>query len=331
MKILITGATGYIGQKLMVRLLNEGHEIHALCRHAPKTELFGSAHVKIFHGDLINREIVDQAMAGCEQVYHLAGYAKVWAKVPTTYFEVNVQGTVNVLDSALRHNIRKLIFTSTGGTYGVSNGKLLQETSIRNVDFFNEFESSKFLAEERVLAYVHKGLDAVIVHPTRVYGPGTWTESNAISQLIKLYVTGEWHIVPGSGKALGCFSYIDDVVDGHILAMEKGVAGEKYILGGENIDLNTFFGLLRKLTHKNYLMVNVPVPFMMMYGWKEEIAANLFGKPPLITRKWIRKYNFDASFSSEKAIRELGYTITPLETGLSRTLEWLQNDYHVSY
>lgn len=331
MKIFVTGATGYIGQKLVAKLINQGHEIHALCRQTPEGELFANSRLRIFEGDLLNKAMIDTAMEGCEQVYHMAGYARVWAKNPSTFFEVNVGGTVNVLDSALYHGVKKLVFTSTGGTYGISNGKPIDEGMIRSVDFFTEFESSKFLAEERVQHYVRKGLDAVIVHPIRVYGPGVWTESNAISQLVRLYVTGEWHIVPGNGKAVGCFSYIDDVVNGHILAMEKGVAGEKYILGGENQNLNTFFSILRKLSQKSYLMFRVPIPFMMVFGMHEELMANWFGKTPMITRKWIRKYNLDASFSSEKSIRQLGYTITPFETGLARTLEWLKNDCNVYY
>lgn len=331
MKIFITGATGYIGQKLVTRLINQGHYIQALCRQNPEGELFNNPHIKIFEGDLLEMNQVEDAMHGCEYAYHLAAYSRVWARDPKTYFDTNVNGTVNVLETALQLGVKKLVFTSTGGTYGISNGKPISEDLVRTVDFFNEFESSKFMAEEKVLRYVAKGLPAVIVNPVRIYGPGIWNESNAVSRLIKLYVTGDWHMIPGDGEALGCFSYIDDVVKGHLLAMDKGVPGEKYILGGENIDFNTFFSTLKKLSERSFLLVKIPMPLMMMYGWQEEVMAKWFGKEPLVTTKWIKKYNRDAAFSSEKAIRELGYRITPFENGLSKTLEWLEKDNHVYY
>jgi nucleoside-diphosphate-sugar epimerase len=323
MKILVTGATGYIGQKLMSRLINAGHHVNALCRTQPEGALFNNPRVTVFEGELSDKEKIREAMHGCEQVYHIAAYARVWAKDPSRFYDVNVQGTVNVLEAALHQQVKKLVFTSTGATFGVSNGQPLEEAHVRMMDFFNEYESSKFMAEEKVLYYVNKGLPAVIVHPVRVYGPGIMNESNAVSRMIKMYLDGDWHVIPGNGEALGCFSYIDDVVDGHLLAMERGKSGEKYILGGENVSFNQFFTLLKNLTGKKYMLVKVPLPFMMLYGWQEEMMAKWFTREPMITRKWIKKYSYHSAFSSEKAVCQLGYRITPLEEGLSKTLEWL--------
>jgi len=329
MKIFITGATGYIGQRIMECLLDRGHEVHALCRNIPDDELFNHLNVHVFRGDLLDYEKVKKAMQGCTQVYHVAGYARVWAKSPRTFFEINVKGTVNVLRAALDLHVEKLVFTSTGGTYGISNGQPINEEMIRVIDFFNEYECSKFMAEEKVQEFVNKGLPAVTVNPVRVYGPGLLVESNAISIMIKSYITGTWHVVPGNGEAIGSFSYIDDVVEGHLLAMERGKPGEKYILGGENADFNTFFSKVRKISHQDHFLVRIPLPIMMLFGWKEEIWAKWFGVRPVITRKWIRKYHHDMACSSNKAIAELGYSITPLEEGLARTIEWLKRKYNI--
>lgn len=325
MKIFMTGATGYIGQKLATRIINQGHHVHALCRTRPQGELFENARMRVFEGDLLDQQIIREAMQGCDQVYHIAAYARVWAKNPETYFEMNVQGTVNILKAARELEVKKLVFTSTGGTFGVSNGQPISEGHVRTMDFFTPYESSKFMAEEKVLQFAARGLPAVVVHPVRVYGPGIMNESNAVSRMIKLYIDGEWHIIPGNGTSIGCFSFIDDVVDGHLLAMERGVTGEKYILGGENADFNRFFSLVRKLSEKNFVLAKVPQPLMMLFGWKEEVLAKWFQHEPLITRQWIRKYNLHSAFSSGKAIEQLGYRITPLEEGLSHTLAWLQN------
>jgi len=331
MKIFVTGATGYIGQKLVARLLSQGHHVHVLCRRAPDPDMYTDSRIHVFDGDLSDPAKISEAMRGCSHVYHTAAYARVWAKSPRVYFDVNVKGTVNVLESALQNKVDRLVFTSSCGTFGTSNGHPITEDTPRMVGFFNEYESSKFIAEEKVREYALKGLHTIIVHPARVYGPGTWTDSNAISMLVRKYVTGGWHLIPGNGKALGCFSYIDDVVDGHILAAARGTRGEKYILGGDNIDLNTFFATLRRISRRNYLLVKVPLPLIVLYAWQEELAARYLGRLPSVTPKWVKKYNEDAALSSAKAMQELNYRITPFETGLSRTLEWLREECKIYY
>jgi farnesol dehydrogenase len=330
MKIFVTGATGYIGQQLTAKLLDQGHIVHALCRSTPQGSLYDHPNFKVFYGDISNKHSLKDGMKGCSQVYHLAAYARPWARKKETFFEVNVAGTVNILNAALQAGAERLVFSSTGAVFGASNGSPVNEESIRKLDFFTEYESSKFIAEERIQHYALKGLNAMIVNPFRVYGPGMWTESNAVSQLIRSYVEGEWHLIPGDGKTRGSFSYIDDVVDGHLLAMEHGRPGEKYILGGENVSFDDFFSLLKRISGKDYFMVHVPMPFMLLFALKEE-AGTWFGKEPLITRKWVRKYNHNLDCSSEKAIRELGYRITPLEEGISKTLHWLAEEKRIFY
>jgi nucleoside-diphosphate-sugar epimerase len=266
---------------------------------------------------------VQQAMEGCDIAFHLAAIAKVWTPDPHTFYDVNVSGTINILDAALSLKVKKLVFTSSAAIYGASNGRLLNEQDVRKVPFFTDYETSKFIAEERVLHFVRRGLDAVIVHPTKVYGPGIDTESNAISRIIKSYIEGKWHVIPGSGDIIGNFAYIDDVVNGHLLAAEKGKAGEKYILGGVNVSFNEFFSILKKTSGKNYFTLRVPYTLMIVYAWQQEIANRIFGTDPRVTRSWIRKYNHNLALSSDKAVRELGYKVTPLDAGIANTLAWL--------
>ena len=323
MKIFITGVTGYIGQRLTEALLEQGHEVHALCRQHPDFSSFRSPEFYFHQGDLFDMHALNSAMHNCEAVFHLAAIAKVWMPSPGQYYDVNVKGTINVLDAALANNVQKIVFTSSAAVYGSSNGRQLTEEDVRMQPFFTDYESSKFIAEERIQHYVRRGLDVMIVHPTKVYGPGIWTESNAVSQMIKSYVEGKWHIIPGDGKMVGNFSYIDDVLKGHIRALEHGRPGEKYILGGVNISFNDFFERLRKVSHKNFFTFHIPYPLMMLYGLKEEAVNAISGKEPKITRPWIEKYNHDLALSSNKAERELGYSITPLDKGLEETLKWL--------
>jgi NAD+-dependent farnesol dehydrogenase len=329
MKIFMTGATGYIGRHVLDRLIGQGHHVNILCRNSPEGKIFQHPEVTIFKGDLLDRDVIFNATRGCDQVYHIAAFARVWAKNPATFFEINVQGTVNVLDAARHCAVSKVVFTSTGGTYGVSNGRPITEDMIRTRDFFNEYESSKFMAEEKVLCYALQGLNVVIVHPVRIYGPGILTESNPVSYMMKAYLKGDWHIIPGNGKAISSFTYIDDVVNGHILAMEKGRPGEKYILGGVNTNFSRFFRTMAEISDRRYFLMKLPVPMMMAYAWKEEMNAKLFGSTPTITRKWIRKYRYDMACCSDKAIAELGYNITPLEEGIMKTIQWMERTYHI--
>jgi farnesol dehydrogenase len=323
MKIFITGATGYIGQRLTEELLRQGHEVHALCRQRPDFPSFRRPEFYFYQGDLFDMHALNAAMKNCEAVFHLAAIAKVWMPSRGQYYDVNVKGTVNVLDAALDNNVQKIVFTSSAAVYGTSNGRLLTEEDVRTQPFFTDYESSKFIAEERIQHYVRRGLNVVIVHPTKVYGPGIWTESNAVSQMIKGYIEGKWRIIPGDGKMVGNFSYIDDVLNGHIAALESGRPGEKYILGGVNVSFNDFFKQLRNISGKDFFTFHVPYPLMMLYGMKEEFVNTISGKEPKITRPWIEKYNHDLALSSAKAERELGYVITPLDKGLEKTLEWI--------
>ena len=331
MKIFVTGATGYIGQRLVAKLLEEGQEVHALCRQKPEYPSFQHDRFHFYPGDLLDKPAVTKAMEGCEIVFHLAGLAKVWAKHPSAFYDIHVSGTQNVLEAALINGVKKVVFTSSGATYGVSHETPLTEESVRTNSFFTEYESSKFIAEECVQHYVRKGLDVVIVHPTKVYGPGLWTDSNAVSQMIKCFIEGDWHFIPGNGRMIGNFSFIEDVVNGHCLAMEKGRPGEKYILGGMNVSFNEFFSLLKTISNKNYFTVHLPFQLMMLCGWLEEWIARALGREPKITCPWIRKYNHNQALSSEKAARELGYSITTLEEGLIKTLEWMRSDRHLYF
>jgi farnesol dehydrogenase len=325
MNIFITGATGYVGNNLAKRLATEGHVIHALCRSANKLHLLDHPNIKIVEGDITDQESVRAGMKDCSQVYHLAAYARVWAKDPSTFYRLNVEGTKNVLDAAKANGIRDIVFTSTCGVLGPSNGRPVREDDKRYGNVFNEYEETKTEAEKICRDYCDRhGLRIVIVNPPRIYGPGVETESNAVTRLVRLYVKGTWKILPGNGKRTGSYVYVDDVVDGHILAMEKGRAGERYILSGVNASYNEFFNVLAKVSGRKLTLFPFPVWLMRVSGYVLMGYSKITGKPPLLTPKWIKKYLYDWSLSCEKAQSELGYRYRSLEEGLAQTIEWLQ-------
>ncbi|MEP6683905.1 MAG: NAD-dependent epimerase/dehydratase family protein [Parafilimonas sp.] len=326
MQIFITGATGYIGNNLAKKLADEGNTIHALCRDV-HTKVLDHPNIKIFGGDITDINSIEKAMQGCEQVYHLAAFARVWAKDPSTYFILNVQGAKNVFDVARNISIKEIVFTSTAGTLGPSGKTPVKEEDERIGPPFTEYEVTKTQAETLCREYCNKYfMNIVIVNPPRVYGPGIITESNAVTRLVKLYMAGKWRIMPGDGERTGSYVYIDDIVNGHILAMQNGRSGERYALGGVNASYNDFFNLLAKLTNKKRGLINLPVWAMMLAGIFLQLYSKLTDKPPLLTSPWIKKYHYDWSIDSGKAQSELGYSFIPLEEGLRKTIEWLNKN-----
>lgn len=326
MHIFLTGATGYIGQKLALRLADEGHIIHALVRNAEKAGLvLAHKNIYCFAGDILENESVKRASEGCVQVYHLAALASVWHPQKNMFYQVNVGGLKNVLDACLENQITDVVFTSSAAVAGHSaDGLPVGEYTNKNPRFETEYERTKLKAEELLKNYGKRGIRGVIVNPSRIYGPGLLTESNSTSHLIQMYLNGQWHILPGDGKSIGNYVYIDDVLSGLILAMKKARPGERYLLGGENISFAGLFKLVDELSECSFSLRKTPLPLMLVAAQIQILRARITGKKPLISPPFVRKYNKNWIVDSQKAMAELGYEITPLKTGLRKTINWLQ-------
>ncbi len=221
---------------------------------------------------------------------------------------------------------KKIVVTSTAGVLGPSDSIPIDEKCERTSKFFNSYELSKFEMEKKVLEYAAKGLLVVIVNPTRVFGPGILSEANSATKIINAYIHGKWHFIPGKGNSIGNYVFIDDVVKGHILAMEKGLPGERYILGGTNLNFLDFFSAIAAVSGKRYWMIRLPAQMLIFISSLVFFISRLFGKPPRLAPSWIKRYLLDWAVSSKKAEHNLGYRITPIEEGLEKTVQWLRKD-----
>ncbi len=325
MKYFITGITGFIGSNLARYLLAEGHQVNALVRNLEDAKTFGHPNLHLFKGDLQNKWALYDGMEGCDVVFHLAAFAKPWSKDPNTFHKINVEGTVNVFATAKKAGVRKVVFTSSAATMSPSKGNSpTDESTGRNEPFFNEYEATKSEAEQFARDFSSEGLEIVIVNPSRVYGPGPLNPSNSATKMIRGYYNGTWKIIPGDGKKTGNYVFIDDVINGYILAAEKGKAGERYILGGENITFDEFFLTVEKVTGVHRKMFHLPLFVMFAAARLMEWQNKITGIPPAITASWVKKYLHDWSLSSAKAERELGYRITSFEDGVRKTIEWMR-------
>lgn len=324
MPTFITGATGFIGNKLALKLANQGVIIHALCRSTSDISTLQHPNIKIFPGDVTDFSRIAEAIQGCEYAYHLAAYARVYAKDKDEYFRINIQGTKNICDAALKSGVKKIVITSTIVTFGPT-GKNLESETIKRTEnvFYTTYEHSKYLAEKVVDEYTQMGLNATTVNPTRVFGPGLMNESNSVTIMIQMYLKKKMRGILGDGNGVGNYSYVDDVVDGHILAMEKGRVGEKYILGGDNVSYNQFFQLISEITGKKLFQFKIPYPAVITFSKIEEMRAKLFGGSPLITPEWVKTFALDWVYTSKKAEQELCYKYTTLREAMRKTIDWL--------
>ena len=189
--------------------------------------------------------------------------------------------------------------------------------------YFTEYEATKVAAEREVLALAAEGFPVVIVNPTRVYGPGHLTEGNALSRLIDDYDCGRVPVLLNRGVNVGNYVLVDDVVAGHLLAMERGRPGERYILGGENVSLKEFFRTIDRVSGKRHLQLPILGFSPLAFAWFQQKRAEWFGVYPRITPGWVKTFLVNWAYSSEKAERELGYVRTPLEQGIRVTYDWL--------
>jgi farnesol dehydrogenase len=328
MKIFITGGSGFIGSKLTRRLADDNHEVVMLLRNPVRSTVFAGKNFKIIKGDISDKGTLIEGMKDCDLVFHLAANTEPWSEDPSIPYLVNVKGTINVLEAAMESSVKRVIYTSTCGTLGYSeNGKIIDETTISESGYCTVYEKTKSEAEKKVLEYCLKGLDAVIVNPSRIYGPGSYSRGNSLTKVINLYIKGLWRIIPGTGRSVGNYVFIDDIIEGHLLAAVKGCSGERYILGGENLSFSELFETIGAASGKRRKMVHLPLSIMKTVGRLLKMISLIFNVPPLITEEWIDKYNRDAIISSEKAVSHLGYRITPFFEGVNKTIDWLKSDH----
>lgn len=328
MKIAVTGSAGFIGAHLVDRLAREGHEVHALVRSMkPEYEANGSVFYHL--GDLLDDESLNKLVSGCEVVFHLAAFAKMSSTDEKEFFLVNVEGTSRLLRAAKTAGVRKFMLTSTAGRFGPSDCEPVTEETIRQVGYMNLYEETKEMSEKLALSQRSKDFEVVVLSPTRVYGPGRLSEANGVTRMTRLYLQGKFRLIPGDGNFRGNYVYVGDVVEGHLLAMKYGRSGEVYLLGGENHSLNELFHELADVSNQHRWMLHLPTWMVLSIARLMEHRQKIFGKPPLITLSWLKRYLKNWEVSSAKAAQELGYRITSLDEGLKKTVAWLNESGQV--
>ena len=313
MKYFVTGATGFVGGVLARKLREAGHEVHASVRSPEKAKELEAIGVKLFKGDVTNKESLRAAMTSVDGVFHVAGWYKIGTRDKSDGERVNIQGTRKVLELMQELKIAKGVYTSTLAVNSDTHGQLVDETYRFSGKHLSEYDRTKAVAHEIAKDFIAKGLPLVIVMPGLIYGPGdTSTVRTNIISLLK----GQLPMLPDQTKL--CWAHVDDIVQGHILAMEKGKIGETYIIAGEPVKVADAFLLASQITGRRAPMV-VPHQMLKVMSYLARPLDNWL--PESYTSEGLRivagtTYLGDNS----KAKRQLGYNPRPLREGWEQTL-----------
>lgn len=328
MNILVTGGCGFLGSAISKKLINRGFNVKVFDKPGCSVQLQKEFGVEIIEGDIRDFEVVRKAIKGNDIVFHVAALLSFEPKMRKIQEEVNVTGTRNVMSACLSENVKKVIHTSTVNAIGFSFHKeVLDESADFNWKPYNlGYMNTKYEAEKIILEMVKdENLPAVIVNPGTIFGKSDFSLLNANSYIINI-AKMKVPFYPSGGT--NCVA-VDDVAEGHILAMEKGKFGERYILGGENYTYKDLFHLIA-----NELKVIPPLfPIKKEFGFLAaetlEIISLFSGKNAIITKEMITASSYNSFFSSDKAKNELGYEFKPFIEILKDTIFFLKESKQI--
>jgi dihydroflavonol-4-reductase len=326
MKTLITGATGFVGSAVLRQLLAAGHRVRALVR--PKSDLrsLSGLPVEIVNGDVTDRPSLDRATKGCSTLFHVAADYRLWLLKPGEMYETNVIGTRNVMLAAMDAGIKRVVYTSSVATLGVTlNGSPADEdTPVSLKDMIGHYKRSKFMAEAEVkrLADGH-GLPVVIVNPSTPVGPRD-IKPTPSGRIIVDAASGHMPAYVDTGLNL---VHVDDVAIGHLLALERGKLGDRYILGACNMTLKEIFCAVGRLTGQSPPRVRLPHPLVFPIACVSEAWARLVSRrEPRVPLTGVRLSRKKMFFSAEKAKRFLGFNPRPVEEALRDAVDWFREN-----
>ena len=325
MTVLVTGATGFVGSAVARKLLDRGQSVRVMARANSDRSNLEGLDVEVAVGDLTDNASLIAACKGCDGLYHVAADYRLWTLDPASMLATNVEGSRNMALAAAEAGIGRMVYCSSVAVLGIDpvppHGT--EDTPVTYANMIGPYKQSKYLAEEAVRGLIDKGgLEVVIVNPSTPIGPRD----------IKPTPTGRVIVEAASGRMPAYvdtglnIAHVDDVAEGHLLAMEKGVSGERYILGGENMTLYEILidvaGIVGGKPPKVCIPHNAILPFAALAeGW----ARLTRGKEPFATLDGIKMAKKKMFFSCEKAKRELGYTPRPAHEALADAVEWFRD------
>jgi dihydroflavonol-4-reductase len=320
--VLVTGGTGFVGSHVVRRLCGEGFAVRVLARQTSPLHLLDSLPVEVAIGDLLDADSLGKAVAGCEAVFHVAADYRLWARDPRELYRNNVEGTEQVLAAARAAKVSRVVYTSTVGTIGFhSNGTPATETDFPDrAALVGAYKTSKFQAEQVALRYAGEGFPVVIVNPSAPVGEGDRKPTDT-GKIIVDFVNRKMPAYLDTGLNL---VDVRDVAEGHLLAFREGRPGERYILGGRNMDFKEILDALAHITGIPSPRLRIPYRVAWCAGVVNGVLAQVTGRPPMVPLDGVRIARHKMFVSCAKAERDLGYRSGPVETALERAVKWFR-------
>jgi len=318
--VLVTGASGFVGAAVARAALARGFKTRVLMRPTASHANIEGLDVEPVRGDMRDADSMAAALKGARYLFHVAADYRLWARDPNEIERNNFQGARATMQAALRAGVERLVYTSSVAALKPGNGEAVDETSRHTPQSaIGAYKRSKLVAEREVERMVaEEGLPAVIVAPSTPIGPRD----------IKPTPTGRVIVEAASGRMPAFVDtglnlvHVDDVAEGHFLALEKGRIGQNYILGGQDVSLQTMLADIARLTGRRAPMVKLPRGALFPLAWGTEMMARFTGKEPFLTADSLRMSRYRMFFSSAKAKAELGYKARAYGAGLQDALTW---------
>jgi dihydroflavonol-4-reductase len=333
MKTLVTGATGFVGSHVARQLALRGADLRLLVRKTSNRANIESLKADRATGDLTELESLKKAMRGCEFVFHVAADYRLWTPDRTgkEMYDANVGGTRNIITAAQAAGVRRVVYCSSVATMGFEHaakeGKPVSESDPVSLDeMIGHYKRSKFMAEQVALQAGKSGVNVVVVNPTTPVGEQD-IKPTPTGRIILDFLKGNFPAYVDTGLNL---ADVTEVANGHILAMERAVPGERYILGGEDLTLKHLLDKLAAITGLKSPTAKVPHAVAMGFAvFDELITGRIRGKEPRATIDAVRMGRKKMFASSAKAERELGYKVVPVESALRRAVDWFKENRYV--
>lgn len=321
--VLVTGASGFLGSAVMRQALARGFRVRVLVRpQSPRTNLAGLP-VEVAEGDMRDPAAMAAALRGMRYLFHVAADYRLWAPDPEAIVRTNVDGTLAVMEAAQQAGVERVVYTSSVATLRVAGaqGPVDETAPLTPHEAIGAYKRSKVLAERVVEKLVaERGLPAVIVNPSTPIGPRD-VRPTPTGRIILEAASGKIPAFVDTGLNL---AHVDDVAEGHFLALERGRTGERYILGGEDVMLQQMLRDIAGLCGRRAPTMQLPRWPLYPLAHAAEAVARFSGKEPFITVDGLNMSKYRMFFTSEKARRELGYAPRPYRDGLRDALEWFR-------
>ncbi len=325
--VLVTGASGFVGSAVARRLTARGYDVRVLMRPtSPKTNLAG-LDAETVEGDMRDGPSMRRAMQGARYLFHVAADYRLWARDREEIVRNNREGTKTVMEAALAEGVEKIVYTSSVATLKPVAGQSVGETSRHDENSaIGAYKRSKVVAEQVVEHLIAtEKLPATIVSPSTPIGPAR-READTDGRILVEAATGRMPAYVDTGLNL---VHVDDVAEGHLLALDSGKIGERYILGGQDATLAEMLGVIAALSNRKPPRVNLPRAPLYPLAYAAEAFASLTGREPFVTVDALKMSEHHMFFSSAKAERELGYSARPYREAISDALGWFREAGYV--